>query len=135
MSLSKEDILGSKKKVKVKKVPTPEWANGKIKPADAHVYVRALSGVGVRQLQELTEQHEKGDLTAVDFGAHVCVLLVCDENGNPMLDAQHVDELMETSFAPLERCVEEGLDLNVASKRSRDELRGNSPSPRRAKRG
>lgn len=119
--LTKKRILDSK--LKLRKVETPEWEDGE------HVFVRILSGPQTEQVQSLLHERDKvekaspnGAASDMRHMANLCCIFVCDEAGRPVLDPKDASALFDRAFAPIQRCVDEGLAFNHMTEESRKEL-------------
>lgn len=125
--ITKKDIKVAKPKTR--KIATPEWRD------NGHVFIRKLSGVQVGVVQELIARHshdakdasakDNGSMTDTRLLAELCIVLVCDADAEPLLEAKDVTALLEGPYAPIERCVMAGLDFNHLTEDSADSAREN----------
>lgn len=112
--LTGKGIVESKQTFILQKIATPEWNYDGVDPADAHVYVRTLSGDqagAVRDLAERQEQAKGQDEEALSM-AGWCVLGVCDEHGILLWTKEDIPALMARSLIALQRCSTAILSLN-----------------------
>lgn len=93
-------VLGSKRKVQLRKVLTPEWGD------KAYVYVRALRANEGNDLKEYTST----DIALVAAGW--CVLGICDGNGKRQYGRDDIDALANEPFKVIQRCADAIMDIN-----------------------
>lgn len=93
-------VLGSKRKVQLRKVPTPEWGK------DAYVYVRALQANEAGDMKDYTS--EKTALVAAGW----CVLGICDGNGKRQYVRNDIGSLAKQPFRVIQRCADAVMDVN-----------------------
>ncbi|NIO43790.1 MAG: hypothetical protein GTO41_28710 [Burkholderiales bacterium] len=137
--MSKDAILN--KVCTVQKVENPEWP-------EAEVWVRKLNGRQVERALSLIEgraqasnstqgkAESNGKVSDARLTAELFILLTCDVTGTPLFGADDVDVVLDQcEFAPVQRCVEAGLEFNYMTEESYRKLRGNSKRAPRAARG
>ena len=125
--------------IPVQKIETPEWPDLK------HVHVRKLDGVLLAITQQLIERYEReraqrtieanGQMSDTQFIYELFIIFVCDENGDAVFSASDKASIMNLLFAPVERCVNAGLEFNHMTEEAAKEVRGKSKGVRRGKPG
>ena len=93
-------VLGSKRKVQLRKVPTPEWGK------DAYVYVRALQANEAGDIKTYTST----DVTSIAAGW--CVLGICDSNGKRQYTRDDMEALAAQPLKVIQRCADAIMDVN-----------------------
>lgn len=134
----KDDILQCG--IVVQQVAIEEWPT--------EVYVRKLNGRQVEKAMNLIEAQEKltqpsatdeqsnGRMSMARMAGELFVLFVCNVAGAPLFSSDDVDRILdECDFAPVQRCVEAGLEFNFMTEASYGKLRKNSKAARRASPG
>lgn len=112
--LTGKGIAESKQTFILEKVSVPEWNYEGVDPADAHVYVRTLSGDQAGAVRDLAERQEaaKGQNEEALSMAGWCVLGVCDEHGQLLFTEDDISALIARSLVALQRCSAAVLSLN-----------------------
>jgi hypothetical protein len=102
-------ILNGKHKLKVKRVPVPNWVPGDKK---AFVYVRQFRGEDAGEMRQLCADSMKSDANESALQARWCVLGVCDAKGKRLFTPDDVAALLERALIPLQRCAIEVMRIN-----------------------
>lgn len=117
MSCSLEEIKeGCDAKAPVVRVQTPEW------PGDGYVFVRGMFAdeAGASRRFDIENASEEEQETAAIIGW--CILGVCDEDGNRLLEDDARTWLGKSLLAPVLRCAQATMKLNGTT----EDLVGNS---------
>lgn len=109
MSLTREEIVGSRKGLKIVEVPTPEWAD---QSGNGAVFVRQVPASEADEAYAIVEGQAKGTLSRAKIMASWCVLGICDENGKRVLEKTDIPALLERPLTALQRCAVKIAELS-----------------------
>lgn len=115
------------KDMRIERVDVPEW--------DDFVYVRSLTGSERDNFERSmhTGMGEDRRENLANLRARLCVLAICDENGQTILSNGDIDWLGEKNSAALERIWQKIQDLSGFSKKDIEHLEKNSGNPQSEK--
>ena len=111
--LTREVILQAGARVRVERVPVPEWGD-----AESFVYVRGMTAAD-RDRWDETLCERRTEIRALTL-----VLGVCDADGKPIFSADDVAFLMKAD-GPTERCVDAIKRLSGMNHQEEEALRKN----------
>lgn len=97
-------------------ISTPEWGG------DGVTRIRVLRGTDYDKACKIIREHHNKDGPGF---AKMCILCICDEHGNPILNDSDFEWLIESPAPVLKRCGEKAIELNLLDGASILELEKN----------
>jgi hypothetical protein len=119
--LTAQQILAASDLPPPRRVEVPEWGEG------AYVLVRTLTANQRDEWENWISKARHRD-NIVGIRAKLCVLAICDEQGNRIFDDKQMAELGSKSVVPIDRIWDAARDANALSAKDVKELEKNSES-------